>query len=141
MSIDKVGYLNLVFSEPVVPLTNLAKLKKKEVTIGNEKKPNMEIVAIPYEDQDAGELDFSWTPIKANETTLQIRLEFKQPAYVSSNIVEPNQISVKIWGQNLFIRQADGYSVPQSSSTSHELPQLIEESLAQNVEEFASGIS
>lgn len=65
----------------------------------------------PIPDQDPGAVAFTWEPTSWSESELKIKVSFASPYEVSADY-EKNQLQVRVWNEELFIRKEDFVQLP-----------------------------
>ena len=69
------------------------------------------MVIDPIPDQDPGAVAFTWEPKSWSESELKIKVSFASPYEVSADY-EKNTLQVRVWNEELFIRQSDFAQLP-----------------------------
>ena len=102
--------MTIGFSDELIVLKDLDQLTAKELSIGGELKPNLELHIEPLESQSQSQVEFTWYPLSFTETRLLIQLVFKSP-YAISQDFDPNTLQIYVWKPSLFTRKIDGVPV------------------------------
>ena len=109
-SIDRQGLVTIGFSDELIVLDDLDQLTARELSIGGELKPNLELIIDPLETQSQSQVEFIWSPLRFTENELLIQLVFRSPFEISQEF-DPNTLQIYVWKSSLFTRKSDGVSV------------------------------
>jgi hypothetical protein len=107
---DVDGGTSIGFNEPIFPLENI---KEKTIPVkipikdpwGRQlqdqyeivEKPYMEVELVPGENSNMTMLNMDYEILMPDDTTLQVKLTFKNPEFVSATVPE-DQIRITMWG-------------------------------------------
>ena len=64
-------------------------------------RPIFELEVLPGYDSSPDNLGYSWTPIEMTKRALKLKLDFKDPSYISME-KDPEVLQIRINGGNIF---------------------------------------